>query len=129
MKHILGNTYQTDFIKISQTDDGIFHANQNGVSDIWTPDDRKVEFIEIGEQVLCNVKSSMGYPAIYPMRQADCNLPAKAVLMDLDGTSVHSESFWIWIIEQTVCALLNNPQFCLSEEDFLLFQDIQCQSI
>lgn len=55
MKHILGNTYQTDFIKISQTDDGIFHANQNGVSDIWTPDDRKVEFIEIGEQVLCNV--------------------------------------------------------------------------
>lgn len=118
MKHILGNTYQTDFIKISQTDDGIFHANQNGVSDIWTPDDRKVEFIEIGEQVLCNVKSSMGYPAIYPMRQADCNLPAKAVLMDLDGTSVHSESFWIWIIEQTVCVLLNNPQFCLSEEDF-----------
>ena len=29
--------------------------------------------------------------------------------MDLDGTSVHSEPFWIWIIQMTVATLLGNP--------------------
>ena len=43
--------------------------------------------------------------------------PIRAVLMDLDGTSVKSESFWIWIIEQTTASLLNDMSFHLSEVD------------
>ena len=37
--------------------------------------------------------------------------------MDLDGTSVHSEPFWIWIIQMTVATLLGNPRFELEHVD------------
>lgn len=37
--------------------------------------------------------------------------------MDLDGTSVHSEGFWIWIIERTTASLLGNPRFELEPAD------------
>jgi beta-phosphoglucomutase-like phosphatase (HAD superfamily) len=37
--------------------------------------------------------------------------------MDLDGTSVRSERFWIWIIEQTTAGLLGDPHFELEESD------------
>ena len=43
--------------------------------------------------------------------------PVRAVLMDLDGTSVHSEGFWIWIIERTTASLLGNPGFELEPAD------------
>lgn len=37
--------------------------------------------------------------------------------MDLDGTSVRSEDFWIWIIQRTTASLLGNPRFELEEAD------------
>jgi len=37
--------------------------------------------------------------------------------MDLDGTTVHSEEFWIWIIQLTVASLLDNSKFELGQED------------
>ena len=42
---------------------------------------------------------------------------AEAILMDLDGTSVHSESFWMWVIEQTTARLLGNQNFKREAED------------
>lgn len=55
----------------------------------------------------------MGYPATYPIHDVQIEKPLQAVLMDLDGTTVHSEHFWIWIIEQTVASLLGDPKFQL----------------
>ncbi len=37
--------------------------------------------------------------------------------MDLDGTSVHSEGFWVWIIERTTAELIGDPGFALEEAD------------
>ncbi|MCK7505387.1 MAG: hypothetical protein MZV70_15775 [Desulfobacterales bacterium] len=37
----------------------------------------------------------------------------RAVLMDLDGTTVRSEPFWVWMIEQTTASLLGDPAFTL----------------
>jgi beta-phosphoglucomutase len=37
--------------------------------------------------------------------------------MDLDGTTVRSEGFWIWIIQQTCRDLLKNTRFELEESD------------
>jgi beta-phosphoglucomutase-like phosphatase (HAD superfamily) len=37
--------------------------------------------------------------------------------MDLDGTSVRSENFWIWIIQKSISSLLDNKQFELEEKD------------
>ncbi len=59
----------------------------------------------------------MGYPAYYPVPDVRIEKPLKAVLMDLDGTTVRSEEFWVWIIQQTTASLLGKPEFQLEEAD------------
>jgi beta-phosphoglucomutase-like phosphatase (HAD superfamily) len=97
--------------------DGIFTKGKKGVKRILTPKDRKIDIIEFEDQTMCYVKSSMGYPSLYPMHQVYFEPKAEAVLMDLDGTSVRSESFWMWIIEQTTARLLNQSNFKIEKED------------
>lgn len=94
-----------------------FSVGKDGVKAIVTPADRKTEFIVYEDKTLCYVKSAMGYPAIYPLQEAQFEGPAKAVLMDLDGTSVRSESFWMWIIEKTVARLMDKADFRLESID------------
>jgi beta-phosphoglucomutase-like phosphatase (HAD superfamily) len=38
--------------------------------------------------------------------------------MDLDGTTIRSEEFWIWIIEKTTQSLLDDESFKLDDADF-----------
>lgn len=76
-----------------------------------------MEFIAFRDRSLAYVLSAMNYPAYYPVKPVAPKGPVRAVLMDLDGTSVRSESFWIWIIEQTIASLLENPEFRLAKED------------
>lgn len=106
-----------NMIYLNQTSDGSFTQGKDGVVDILTPSDKKVEFITYQDKTLCNVKSALGYPAIYKVPEARYEGPAKAILMDLDGTSVHSETFWMWIIEQTVARLKKDSSFTLERED------------
>lgn len=106
-----------DFVDINVGGDGMFAVGRDGVERIVTPRDRKIDLIVYATHTLCYVKSAMGYPAIYPLYEASFDAPAEAVLMDLDGTSVHSEHFWMWIIEQTTARLLRDPGFKLSAED------------
>ena len=94
-----------------------FESGKDGVKKILTPDDKKIDIIEFDDKQLCYVKSSLGYPAIYPMYETHFEPKAEAILMDLDGTSVHSESFWMWVIEQTTARLLGNPRFKREAED------------
>ena len=79
--------------------------------------DRKVEFIAFADHTLAYVRSALGYPAYYPVHPVALERPVQAVLMDLDGTSVHSEGFWIWIIERTTASLLGEPRFELEPAD------------
>ena len=97
--------------------DGAFVSGEEGVVRILAPLDRKVELIVYRDKTLVYVRSALGYPAIYPLPDVSFEGPAEAVLMDLDGTSVHSESFWIWIIERTTARLLGQPDFRLERED------------
>lgn len=97
--------------------DGLFQVGKDGVKKILTPLDNKIDLIEYDDKTLCYVKSGMGYPAIYQMHEAEFEPKAEAVLMDLDGTSVHSESFWMWIIEQTTAHILDKPDFKREAED------------
>lgn len=53
------------------------------------------------------------YPWISPLAPSN----VKYVLMDLDGTSVKSEPFWIYIIEKTTATLLKDPSFKLQADD------------
>ncbi len=100
-----------------RTSDGRFSAGQCGVHAIGSTRDGKVEFVGFDSHTLALVKSSMGYPAYYPVPAVRIDRPVQALLMDLDGTSVHSESFWIWIIQLSIASLLGNPGFELEESD------------
>jgi len=55
--------------------------------------------------------------AFYNFMPASMPKKIKAVLMDLDGTSVHSEHFWIWVIERVTARLLNDDSFRFTAED------------
>lgn len=102
---------------IKKCSDGIFSEGINGVKAVYATGDGKVEFICFEDSTLCYVLSAMGYTAYYPLRKTELKKPVKAVLMDLDGTSVRSEEFWIWIIQKSIASLTNNPDFCFEEAD------------
>ena len=94
-----------------------FEKGRDGVRKILTPNDRKIDIIEFNDKKLCCIKSSMGYPAIYPMYETHFEPKAEAVLMDLDGTSVRSEQFWMWVIERTTARLLGRSEFQIEAAD------------
>ena len=101
----------------AECSDGHFRVGEDGVTGIYATGDGKVEFIAFRDHTLAYVLSAMNYPAYYPVKPVTPKGPIRAVLMDLDGTSVKSESFWIWIIEQTTASLLDDMSFRLSEVD------------
>ncbi len=107
----------SDFISLVKCSDNAFEVGRQGVVSILTTGDRKVEFINFEDHSLALVRSAMGYPAYYPLQPACMEKPVRAVLMDLDGTTVRSEEFWIWIIQMTVASLLGDPNFTLEEAD------------
>jgi beta-phosphoglucomutase-like phosphatase (HAD superfamily) len=106
-----------EFADVPVGGDGLFRVGVDGVTRILTPRDRKVELIVFADKTLVYVKSAMGHPAVYPLPAAGFEPPAEAVLMDLDGTSVHSEHFWVWIIERTVARMLGDEGFALQAAD------------
>lgn len=97
--------------------DGFHRAGKDGVVSIVATGDKKVEFICYADTAIAFVNSKMGYPAYYPVHPVKMEKPVKAVLIDLDGTTVRSEEFWIWIIQQSTASLLDNPKFELEESD------------
>ncbi len=96
---------------------GRFRRGQDGVKAIFALTGGQAEFICFATHTLCYVRSSLGHPALYPIEPSHIERPVRALLMDLDGTSVHSESFWIWAIEKTTARLLENPAFFLEPAD------------
>lgn len=104
-------------IRLQSTSDGRFAAGSGGVRAIIATGDRKVEFVAFEKHTLALVNSAMGYPAYYPVHPVAIKKPVRAVLMDLDGTSVRSEHFWMWIIEKTTASLLGDPLFRLQPAD------------
>lgn len=99
------------------TSDGRFRTGRDGVESVGATGDGKVEFIGFADHTLALVKSALGYPAYYPVASVAEEQPLKAVLMDLDGTTVHSEEFWIWIIQLSTASLLGDAKFELEEAD------------
>ncbi len=75
-----------------------------------------IYFREGKNGVECTINQT-GVCATYPLLPAVFKPKAKALLMDLDGTTVQSEEFWIYLIEKTVKTLLKNEKFSFVEED------------
>jgi beta-phosphoglucomutase len=102
---------------LAAASDGRHRVGEHGVVSITATGDGRVEFIAWEQHTLALVNSALGYPAYYPVHAVHLETPVRAVLMDLDGTSVKSEPFWIWIIEQTLASLMRNPRFSLEDAD------------
>ncbi len=113
----LGKINMDEFISLETCSSGNFTLGKNGVIDILSTGDKKVEFIVFDDKCLAFVKSAMAYPAYYPIEPVKIERSLKAVLMDLDGTSVRSEEFWIWIIQKSIASLLDNDKFELEQAD------------
>jgi beta-phosphoglucomutase-like phosphatase (HAD superfamily) len=105
------------FLRLDACSDGRFRVGKDGVRHVLTPADGRVEFVVFDDRTLAFVNSSLGYPAYYPVHPVAIERPVQAVLMDLDGTTVRSESFWVWIIEKTTGSLLGDPSFTLDKDD------------
>ncbi len=104
-------------IPLEATENNLFVRGKEGVKGVFSTLDKKIELVEFDAKTLAYVKSSAGHPAVYELKKPQFKAPARAVLMDLDGTSVHSESFWIWIIEQVTAWMTNNKNFRFEEAD------------
>jgi beta-phosphoglucomutase len=104
-------------IPLTAATGGAFTTGRDGVCSVTATGDRKVEFIAFASHTIALVTSALGYPAYYSVRPVTIQKPLKAILMDLDGTSVHSEGFWVWIIQMTTATLLGNPAFELEQAD------------
>lgn len=103
--------------RLESCGDGLHKTGEDGVRHIISTGDSKVELISFEKKTLAYVKSELGHPAYYPVRPVALTHPVKAVLMDLDGTTVRSEEFWVWIIERSVASLLKDDSFRLAPED------------
>ena len=108
---------ESGFVSLEITSDGRYAVDKFGVVDIVATGDKKVEFVSFGTHTLACVKSAVAFPVYYPVYPVALKRPVKAVLMDLDGTTVRSEDFWIWIIQMSVASLLGNPKFEFEEAD------------
>lgn len=114
----LGQLHPADnFTELEVGGNGLFKTGENGVNRILRTTDKKVDLIIYDDKTLVFVHSTMSYPAIYPLHPVKLEKPVQVVLMDLDGTSVRSEEFWIWIIQLSTASLLGNPKFELEEAD------------
>ena len=68
------------FIRLEECSDGFHKVGKNGVVSITSTGDRKAEFIAYEDKTIAYVKSSMGYPAYYPVHEVKFEKPLKAVL-------------------------------------------------
>ena len=75
-----------------------------------------INFIEKDDQLLVEI-NQCGVDAFYPLRNVETNKNVKYVLMDLDGTIVKSEEFWMYLIECVCKEMLNDKNFRLAPED------------
>lgn len=75
-----------------------------------------ISFRKSEKGVECTINQT-GVCATYPLLPAKFEPKAKVLLMDLDGTTVKSEEFWIYLIEKTVKKILKNEKFSFVEED------------
>jgi len=104
-------------VPLPEAGGGRFHAGAEGVKSIAATRDGKVELISFAGHSLAYVGSVLGCGAFYPVHPVRLEPPVRAVLMDLDGTTVRSEGFWIRILEMTVGELKGDPALRFGKED------------
>lgn len=109
---------QSGFLKIQETNDAMFFTGKSGVSQILQSIDRKISIVvfENGKHLL-GINTRNVFTVYYPLSETKIKYPIKAVLMDLDGTTLYSEDFWVHVIEETMRTLMNKESFHVTDRD------------
>lgn len=101
-----------------ETCDGFFSVGQNGVFNILQSKDKKIYIIVLDSQkIMMGINIRNSYVSYYPLQNVMLEPPIKAVLMDLDGTTLYSEEFWVHVIEETIRITSHDIFFSMSEAD------------
>ena len=112
------NIETKDFYAVKETHDGLFCTSQDGISCILQSKDRKIYIIIFNSQKrIIGINTRDSYISYYPLRDVEIERPIKAVLMDLDGTTLYSERFWIHVIEETIRLAAHDAAFFVTEVD------------
>lgn len=107
-----------DFLSVDKTNDGFYNVNEEGISEIFISKDQKISLVFFNNKnCLMGIITKGSYVVYYPIFDYKINYPIKAVLMDLDGTTLYSEDFWISVIEKTVQYLMNLTEFRIDKTD------------
>lgn len=85
--------------------------------EIYKTRDEKAFFLCRKNNVLVYFPTKIGVQAYYELKPVKFPQKIKAVLMDLDGTSVKSEHFWIWVIEEVTRRLRKEKEFQFRQSD------------
>lgn len=75
-----------------------------------------VEFIEKDGEMFGRVRTC-GVTADYLLAPVHSKRPLEAIMTDLDGTTLYSEEFWMYVIERTVKKMLKNDKFSFCDDD------------
>ena len=75
-----------------------------------------VSFREAGGRLFGHIENC-GVSCEYEIKPVSLKTPVEAVMCDLDGTTLKSEEFWVYIIERTMQELLGDKKFTLEEAD------------
>jgi beta-phosphoglucomutase len=107
-----------DFEPIKSTNCKGFRVDENGVVEIFKARDSSAELVCFkNKKTLAIIKSKLMTPVYYPLTTTFIEKPIKYILMDLDGTTIKSEKFWIEIIRKSIASLTNNLSFSFDEHD------------
>lgn len=107
-----------EFISVTQTVDHMFVDGENGVEKILQSKDTKIVVIIFkNRKCLMGVNTRGHFCSYYLLEHNQLVQPIKAVLMDLDGTTLYSEEFWIYVIEETMRQVIGNSEFSFDSSD------------
>ena len=102
---------------IKSTSDNYFITGLNAEA-VFVSIDKKIEFVVLRSGFyLAGVVSVSSTVTYYPLKDVKIGEKISSVLMDLDGTTVNSENFWIEIIRLVVVRMINNEGFTFANSD------------
>lgn len=116
MSHI-AQTPDSGLKRIPISKHGLFRTGCDGVEEILESRDGQYTFLCYKDKTIVQLCSGGMYDACYPLPDSVFEGPAQYVLMDLDGTAIDSEHFWVGIIQQSIARLMGNSGFCFEDAD------------
>lgn len=106
------------FLNICKSSDNLFSNENKEIDSIFVTDDRKIEFVRFkNRSLLMGIRSSFRSNSYYNIQDVKLK-GVKNILMDMDGTTMLSEQFWIEMLRLSVDKANNDNNFKFSDSDF-----------